>query len=165
MFIKKDFDEEYTIRIYEWNFGVKICNADNKKRENKKTTEEIFIIRGFRTIVFIFIIIFTTFRPICPQACRNRNLSRNFEPRTLFYLRGSPALIQTTNRRNTIKKSGKYPNTRRKRKLQIPGNIGSGHVQTEMNEKVFLKEEEEEEEEEEEDFSKPNSAREILQKE
>ena len=28
----------------------------------------IFIIKGFRTIVFIFIVIFTTFRPICPPA-------------------------------------------------------------------------------------------------
>ena len=28
----------------------------------------IFIIKGFRIIVFIFIIISTTFRPICPQA-------------------------------------------------------------------------------------------------
>ena len=26
----------------------------------------IFIIKGFRTIVFLFIDIFTTFRPICP---------------------------------------------------------------------------------------------------
>ena len=28
----------------------------------------IFIIKGFRTIVFIFIVISTTFRPICPPA-------------------------------------------------------------------------------------------------
>ena len=28
----------------------------------------IFIIKGFRTIVFIFIVIFTTFQPICPLA-------------------------------------------------------------------------------------------------
>ena len=28
----------------------------------------IFIIKVFRTIVFIFIVIFTTFRPICPPA-------------------------------------------------------------------------------------------------
>ena len=28
----------------------------------------IFIIKGFRTIVFIFIIISTAFRPICPPA-------------------------------------------------------------------------------------------------
>ena len=28
----------------------------------------IFIIKGFQTIVFIFIIISTTFRPICPPA-------------------------------------------------------------------------------------------------
>ena len=28
----------------------------------------IFIIKGFQTIVFIFIVIFTTFRPICPPA-------------------------------------------------------------------------------------------------
>ena len=27
-----------------------------------------FIIEGFRTIVFIFIVIYTTFRPICPPA-------------------------------------------------------------------------------------------------
>ena len=30
----------------------------------------IFIIKGFRTIVFIFIVISTTFRPICPPAFR-----------------------------------------------------------------------------------------------
>ena len=29
---------------------------------------KVFIIRGFRTIVFIFIVISTTFRPICPPA-------------------------------------------------------------------------------------------------
>ena len=29
---------------------------------------DTFIIKGFRTIVFIFIVISTTFRPICPQA-------------------------------------------------------------------------------------------------
>ena len=28
----------------------------------------IFIIKGFQTIVFIFIVISTTFRPICPPA-------------------------------------------------------------------------------------------------
>ena len=30
----------------------------------------IFIIKGFRTIVFIFIVISTAFRPICPLAFR-----------------------------------------------------------------------------------------------
>ena len=31
-------------------------------------TKRIFIIKGFQTIVFIFVVISTTFRPICPPA-------------------------------------------------------------------------------------------------
>ena len=38
----------------------------------------IFIIQGFRTIVFVFIIIFTTFRPMCPLSAL-RNLDRTIE--------------------------------------------------------------------------------------
>ena len=33
-----------------------------------QTTTNLFIIKGFRTIVFIFIVISTMFRPICPPA-------------------------------------------------------------------------------------------------
>ena len=33
-----------------------------------KQPSQIFIIKGFRTIVFIFIVIYTTFQPICPPA-------------------------------------------------------------------------------------------------
>ena len=47
----------------------------------------IFIIQRFRTIVFIFIVIFTTFRSLYPPSSgvyRTRELSRNFEPRPLF---------------------------------------------------------------------------------
>ena len=33
-----------------------------------KVSLMIFIIKGFRTVFFIFIIISTTFRPICPPA-------------------------------------------------------------------------------------------------
>ena len=40
--------------------------ADHKVKI--KENEKIFIIKGFRTIVFIFIVITTTFRPICPPA-------------------------------------------------------------------------------------------------
>ena len=57
----------------------------------------IFIINGFRTIVFIVIVISITFRPICPPAfsgvCRTREPSRNFELRPLLSPRGSPVLI------------------------------------------------------------------------
>ena len=56
-----------------------------------------FIIKGFRTIVFIFIAISTPFRPICPRpssgVCRTREPSRNFELRLLLNPRGSPVLI------------------------------------------------------------------------
>ena len=34
----------------------------------KHILKKFFIIKGFRTIVFIFIVISTTFRPICPPA-------------------------------------------------------------------------------------------------
>ena len=57
----------------------------------------IFIIKVFWTIVFIIIVISTTFRPICPPAffrcCRTREPSRNFELRPLLKPRGSPVLI------------------------------------------------------------------------
>ena len=35
---------------------------------SKDFPDDIFIIKGFQTIVFISIVIFTTFRPICPPA-------------------------------------------------------------------------------------------------
>ena len=51
----------------------------------------IFIIKGFRTIVFIFIVISTTFRPICPTAlfrclskrCGNNNKDEDNSPKIL----------------------------------------------------------------------------------
>ena len=45
----------------------------------------IFIIKGFRTIVFIFIFISTTFRPICPPAFF-RCLSMNFCDKAWWFL-------------------------------------------------------------------------------
>ena len=39
-----------------------------KKFYTCNTYEQVFFIKGFRTIVFIFIVISTTFRPICPPA-------------------------------------------------------------------------------------------------
>ena len=38
-----------------------------KKKKEIGCLIKIFIINGFRTIVFIFIVISTTFRPICPS--------------------------------------------------------------------------------------------------
>ena len=38
----------------------------------KSIVGSIFIIKGFRIIVFIFIVIFTTFRAICPPAFFNK---------------------------------------------------------------------------------------------
>ena len=55
----------------------------------------LFIIKGFRTIVFIFIVISTTFRPICPPAffrCLS-NTGTYTELRTLLNSRWSPVLI------------------------------------------------------------------------
>ena len=52
----------------------------------------IFIIKGFRTIVFIFIVISKMFRP-SSGVCRTREPTRNFELRPLLNLRVSPALI------------------------------------------------------------------------
>ena len=47
----------------------------------------IFIIKGFRTIVFIFIVISTTFRPICPPAIRCLSNSGTFtELRTTSFI-------------------------------------------------------------------------------
>ena len=53
----------------------------------------IFIIKGFRTIVLIFIVIATTFRPICPPAFRCLSNSGTFELRPLLNPRGSPVQI------------------------------------------------------------------------
>ena len=51
--------------------------------------------KGFRAIVFIFIVISTTCQPICPSSrvCRTQEPSRNFELRPLLNTRGSPVLI------------------------------------------------------------------------
>ena len=43
---------------------------------------------------------------------------------------------KTNHGRNTTTKLGNYGNTWRKRELQILGNFGSGHYQTEMKVKV-----------------------------
>ena len=73
---------------------------DNKIQDNTTTNtlrvskaikiniEEIFILKGFRTIVFIFIVISTTFRPICPPAFfRCLSNSRTFtELRTTSFI-------------------------------------------------------------------------------
>ena len=59
-------------------FHVTTLN-NNNNNNNKKTS---FIIKGFRTIVFIFIAISTTFRP-----------TRNFELRPLLNPLGSSVLI------------------------------------------------------------------------
>ena len=55
----------------------------------------LFIIKGFRTIVFLFIVISTTFRPICPPAFfRCLSNSGTFtELGTLLNPRGLPVLI------------------------------------------------------------------------
>ena len=48
-----------------------ICHQRKKPNQLSKFLRRsllIFIIKGFRTIVFIFIVISTTFRPICPPA-------------------------------------------------------------------------------------------------
>ena len=59
----------------------------------------IFIIKGFRTIVFIFIVISVTFRPICTPAffrCLS-NSGTDTELRTTSFIEstggGSPVLI------------------------------------------------------------------------
>ena len=41
---------------------------ENNKNNHHKSNVYVFIIKGFRTIVFIFIVISTTFRSICPPA-------------------------------------------------------------------------------------------------
>ena len=46
---------------------VKKTGKKKKKRKKKTKNNSLsFIIKGFRTIVFIFIVISTAFRPICP---------------------------------------------------------------------------------------------------
>ena len=63
------------IRIFLGSLTTHIYFPDKKKQTKKKTKQLskflrqsllIFIIKVFRTIVFIFIVISTTFRPICP---------------------------------------------------------------------------------------------------
>ena len=46
--------------------SAKIFSPDDDP--NSSQVEDIFIIKGFQTIVFIFTVIFTTFQPICPPA-------------------------------------------------------------------------------------------------
>ena len=56
--------------------------------QEDKLASILFIIQRFWTIVFIFIVIFTTFWSICPPAsgvsCQNLKPTQNFEPRPLF---------------------------------------------------------------------------------
>ena len=53
-----------------WKKSHKGCKLPSPKLQklNLTTRSSFFIIKGFRTVVFIFIIISTTFRPICPPA-------------------------------------------------------------------------------------------------
>ena len=63
--------------------------------QRKDGVNNIFIIKGFLNIVFIFIFNATTFRPICPPAffsCLS-NSGTFRELRTLLNPRGSPVLI------------------------------------------------------------------------
>ena len=64
---------------------------------NNSIQNNVFIVQGFRTIVFIFIIMFTTFRPIFLQSssgvCWTQVPTRNFEPRPIFNPQGSLVLI------------------------------------------------------------------------
>ena len=43
-------------------------NLDMPLNKETKPNTNIYIIKGFRTIVFFFIVISTTFQPICPPA-------------------------------------------------------------------------------------------------
>ena len=64
----------------------------------------IFIIKGFRTIIFIFIVISTTFRP-SSGVCRTLEHSRNFELRLLLNPQGSPVLIPLAKPGTSVKYS------------------------------------------------------------
>ena len=59
-------------RIWDLDKNIYIfrhfCNWQYLMKEEKKNISDFFIIKGFRTIFFIFIVIFTMFRPICPPA-------------------------------------------------------------------------------------------------
>ena len=57
---------------FEINSKVKLkcqwrSNA-NRTFKSSKQKGSLFIVQGFRSIVFILIVVFTTFRPICPRA-------------------------------------------------------------------------------------------------
>ena len=52
---------ENNIYLYKITSRIKLCKF-------LRRSLMIFIIKGFRTIFFIFIVISTTFRPICPPA-------------------------------------------------------------------------------------------------
>ena len=61
------------------------------------TMLEVFIIKGFRTIVFIFNVISKRFDRYVPQpspgVCRTQEPSRNFELRPLLNPQESPVLV------------------------------------------------------------------------
>ena len=64
----------------------------------------IFIIKGFRTIVFIFIVIFTTFRPICPLAffkCLS-NSETFMELRTTSFIESTEVACSDSVRHNRV---------------------------------------------------------------
>ena len=50
------------------NYTRMLCTVLNKSWKKHPTKQLLFIIKGFRTMVFIFIVISTMFRPICPPA-------------------------------------------------------------------------------------------------
>ena len=74
------------------NYFVKLVVTLLVKRERRKR-----LFQGFRTIVFIFFVIYTTFRPMCPpdffRCLSAREPSRNFELRPLLNPWGSSVLI------------------------------------------------------------------------
>ena len=53
----------------------------------------IFIIKGFRTIVFIFIVISTTFRPICHPAFFRCLLSKFLRRSLIFIIKGFRTIV------------------------------------------------------------------------
>ena len=65
----------------------------------------IFIIKGFRTIVFIFIVISTTFRPICPAAFFRRlsNLGTFTELRTTSFIDSTRVACSDSVSHNRVK--------------------------------------------------------------
>ena len=71
---------------YNNNSNNIIDNENNNNNRKDGTQSQIFIIKGFRTIVFI--VISTTFRPICPLAFTCLSNSRTFtELRTTSFIK------------------------------------------------------------------------------